>query len=148
MADGANLKFPWKQYQRMLKQLGEAATGRAMKIAMARTGDLYEAEAVKLAPHDSGYLENNTSVKTRALYGTGITTVIMFHANYAAEVHELPPARRGQQTRAKPSTKFGVAGPKYLERVLVGMDFEYHLGNEFRAVLRNIARNSKKRRRR
>lgn len=144
MPKPAELKFPWKQYNAMLKKLGERGTGQQMLKAMAKTGDVYEAEAVALAPHDKGFLENSSKVKTKKAHG-GIRTVISFGANYAAEVHELPPSRRGRKTRAKPATKFGTAGPKYLERVLRGMDFEFFIGTAFREVLKDFAMKSRRR---
>ena len=121
MADGADLRFPYQKLEAMLTALGERPTRKLMKRAMEQTGDLYEAEAVKLAPHLTGYLENSSTVRTRET-SQGVRTEIAFGANYAAEVHELPPASRGRKTRAKPATKFGVPGPKYLERVLRGME--------------------------
>ncbi len=148
MAKPAELKFPWRQLETMLRKLGEEGTRKQMVRAMEKAGLEYEAEAVKLAPHDTGFLENSSTTKTRKSHG-GIRTVIRFGANYAADVHELPPARRGKKTREKPATKFGTAGRKYLERVLRGMDFEFFIGTAFREVLKENAakaRRSKRRR--
>jgi hypothetical protein len=138
MADRAELHFPYKKLEAMLKGLGERATRQQLGKAMAQTGDLYEAEAVKLAPHLTGYLENSSTVRTRAT-GQGVQTEVAFTANYAAEVHELPPAARGKKTQAKPATKFGAPGPKFLERVLRGMDFEHFIGEAVRELLRKAA---------
>ena len=138
MADGASLDFPYKQLEGMLKGLGERATRKEMEKAMEQTGDVYEAEAVKLAPHKTGFLENSSTVRTRST-GGGVKTEVAFTANYAAEVHELPPAARGKKTRAKPATKFGAPGPKFLERVLRGMDFEHFIGEAVRELLRKAA---------
>lgn len=140
----AELKFPWKQYVRMLNQLGEAGTGKEMKKAMEKVVLEYEAEAVRLAPHDKGFLENSSTTRTKSYYGTGIISTVAFGAGYAAEVHELPPAARGPKTRAKPSTKFGSPGPKFLERVLKGMDFEHFIGVAFRQVLKDLAAKNKR----
>ncbi len=145
MADGADLHFPWKAMEALLKEeLGERAVRRGMKKAMAQTGDAYEAEAVKLAPHKTGYLENSSTVKTGAT-GDGVRTVISFGANYAAQAHELRPDQRGPQTRAKPGTKFGDPGPKYLERVLRGMNFEALIGEALTKLLERAAARSRRR---
>lgn len=137
--DGAELKFPWKGLETMLRHLGGDETIRSLERAMAKAGDLYEAEAVALAPHKYGYLENSSTVRTGRRGSGGIRTEIAFTANYAAQVHELRPDQRGEKTKAKPSTRFGEPGPKYLERVLRGMDFEDIIGKEFRTVLKEVA---------
>jgi hypothetical protein len=140
MADGADLHFPYKKLRAMMDTIGgEFATRRQLGKAMAQIGDLYEAEAVKLAPHLTGYLENSSTVRTRAT-DFGVKTEVAFTANYAAEVHELPPAARGKKTRAKPGTKFGAPGPKFLERVLRGMDFEHLIGKAIKELLEKAGR--------
>ena len=139
MADGASLKFPYKQLEATLKSLGGRAARKQLVRAMEKTGDVYEAEAVALAPHLTGYLANSSTVRTRETL-QGVRTTVAFGANYAAQVHELPPAARGRKTRAKPATKFGSPGPKFLERVLRGMDFEFFIGKAFREVLKETAR--------
>lgn len=146
MADGASLKFPWRELEDTLKQsLGERPVRKQMKRAMEKVGDLYEAEAVALAPHKTGYLENSSTVRTRET-SQGIRTEVGFGANYAAQVHELPPAARGMRTKAKPATKFGAPGPKFLERVLKGMDFEHFVGKAFQEVLKEAAAKMRRRR--
>lgn len=139
MADGAEFRFPWEQLEASLRDIGGAGTDKQLTKAMRKVGDAYEAEAVALAPHDKGYLENSSSVRTRRGSGS-VRTVIVFGANYAAEVHEFPPDMRGPKTRAKPSTQFGDPGPKFLERVLRGMDFETETGRAFREVLKRASR--------
>jgi len=143
MAKDAELKFPYQKLDRMLDQVGGRETMRQLERAMAKVGDIYEAEAVALAPVKTGFLQNSTRVQT-GRWINGIRTVIAFTANYAAEVHELPPAARGKKTREKPATKFGVPGPKFLERVLRGMDFEYFIGRAFRQVLKEAAAKRRK----
>jgi hypothetical protein len=145
MADGASLKFPWQDFEKVLRELGEHPVRKQMKRAMEKTGDEYEAEAVALAPHQTGYLENSSTVRTWET-SQGVRTEIGFGANYAGQVHELPPAARGPRTKAKPATKFGVPGPKFLERVLKGMDFEFFIGKAFRKVLKEAAAKGRRRR--
>lgn len=145
MADGADLSFPWKQFETMLKEIGGEATTRQLVRSMKKAGDAYEAEMVALAPHKHGYLENSSTVRTQRS-GNSIRTEIAFGTNYAAQVHELPADRRGPQTRRKPATKFGEAGPKFVERVLRGMDFEAIIGKAYREVLSEAARRSRRRR--
>jgi hypothetical protein len=144
MADGAKLDFPYRRLEKMLRELGGEASLKELERAMAKVGDAYEAEAVALAPHDTGFLENSSTVRTRRA-GSTIRTEVGFTANYAAEVHELPPARRGRKTRAKPSTKFGAPGPKFLERVLRGMDLEMFAGKALREVLKEAADRARRR---
>ena len=101
----------------------------------AGIADIYEGEMVKLAPHDKGYLESNVHTKTKRS-GNIIRSVITFGANYAAKVHEFPPDRRGPRTRAKPATQFGAPGPKWVERVLRGLDYRYYLLKAQRKLLK------------
>lgn len=76
-----------------------------------------EAKAVQLAPVDTGNLEASTVVEVLT-NGKRIIGRLAFTAPYAAEVHELPKDARGPKTRAKPGNELGLAGPKYVERVL------------------------------
>lgn len=125
--------FPFNKLQGLLKRL-EKIEKKELVLAMQRVADVYEAEMVLLAPVDSGYLEGSTVVKVMRR-PTLIAAQVKFAANYAADVHELPPSRRGPKTRAKPATKFGNPGPKYVERVLKGMDLAFFLGREVEAIL-------------
>ena len=139
MADGADLYFPWDTMAAVLESLGGRDARKLLKRAMAQTGDVYEAEAVALAPHLTGYLENSSTVRTRETPG-GVQTEIAFTANYAATVHELPSeGSRGKKTLLKDRTKYGIPGPRYLSRVLKGMDFEYFIGEAVRGLLRTAA---------
>ena len=108
--------------------------GKLVKMA-DNIADIYEGEMIKLAPHDKGYLESNTTVKTRR-NGSIIRSIITFGANYAAKVHEFPPEKRGPKTRAKPGTQFGAPGPKWVERVLKGMDYAFYLRKEVAKLLK------------
>lgn len=137
MAVGKKAEFfvPYEQLQALLDDLGDAVKGKTLKKGMERIADLYEAEMIKLAPVKTGYLEGSTVVRVwkRA---TKIIAQIKFGADYAAEVHEMPPDRRGARTRRKPATQFGNPGPKYVERVLKGMDFRFHMREILTKILK------------
>jgi len=130
------LNLKEKELQKLTARMGKKNFVRKDLVPLAeRIALLYETEMVKLAPHDKGYLENSSQEDTR-LQGGKVVSTIEFKANYAAEVHELAPHRRGTKTRAKPATKFGVAGPKWVERVLRGMDYNYYLTRGLRRLLK------------
>jgi len=88
--------------------------------AVTRALSILEAKAVQLAPVDTGNLEASTTTSVRETRGRTVGT-LTFGASYAAKVHEMPEQARGPKTRMKPGNEFGVAGPKYLERPLRGM---------------------------
>lgn len=117
------------------KALNERVIDKEIVPLADRIAQLYEAEMVKLAPHDKGFLENSSTLKTTRS-GNIIRSIIGFGANYAAKVHEFPPAKRGPKTRAKPATKFGAPGPKWVLRVLRGMDYKYHLLRGARKIVK------------
>lgn len=139
----ADLNFPWEALEATLVNLGGRAALEQLSQVIKRAGSVYEAEAVALAPHEHGYLENTSTVRTRQT-GSGVQTVIAFTAIYAARQHELHDVQWGERTLAKPATRFGVPGAKYLERVLRGMDFEGLVGKSFRDILREAAKKRKK----
>ena len=126
-----------KDLQRLTRPVEGIAADAAK--ALGRVAILYEGEMALLAPHKTGYLEGNTSTAVEQ-HGDIARADISFNANYAAQVHELPPAARGEKTRAKPSTKFGSPGPKWVERVLRGMDFMFYMGREVVKILAARAR--------
>ncbi len=68
---------------------------------------------------------------------------IGFNASYASKVHETmtpaigtPQMKPGKTTRARPPTRFGPAGGKYLERPLLGSRKRYtkHIADKVKAV--------------
>jgi hypothetical protein len=93
-----------------------------------------EGHAKNLAPLDEGTL-TSSGVTTRPEWRSNAWEVrVGFNESYAAKTHELmEPAmgaimRRGPGTRAKStatSSRFGVAGGKYIERPLMGMRRTY-----------------------
>lgn len=100
-----------------LEKYKRATLEDAAERAMADLMDGAETKAVQLAPVDTGNLEASTVVdvlrRARSIIGR-----LAFTAPYAAEVHELPDHARGPKTQQKPGNELGLAGPKYLERVL------------------------------
>lgn len=133
------LSLPVDELREMVERYGTKVVKREMLPAMERITALYEAEAVLLAPVASGHLEGSSTVRVKRR-GAVINAILGFAASYAAWVHELPPHRRGPKTRAKAQTKFGPPGPKYLERVLRGMDFSFFLGKELEGIWKRLGR--------
>lgn len=143
MADDTGITINAEEFLRKL-DLYNDLTRRAIYGAMKDNAfDLWK-EAGKLAPVHKGRLIDSISA-TRPQW-TGRTTIearVGANVEYAATVHEtMEPAiavrtmRPGETTRAKPPTRFGKAGGKYLERPLIGKAKEYteHIADKVRAV--------------
>ena len=99
--------------------------------------------ATLLAPIDKGTLQRS-KVSTKPRWRRDMLEAsIGFNVSYASKVHETmlpaigtPQMRPGETTKAKPPTRFGPAGGKYLERPLLGSIKRYtkHLADKGKAV--------------
>lgn len=107
-----------------------------------------EKEAKNLAPKDEGTLESSgvsTAPKWKWASET-IETQVGFSTPYASKVHEtMKPAisaeyqmEPGETTQDKPSTDYGEAGGKYLERPLIGKAKRYtkHIAAKVKKALK------------
>lgn len=115
----------------------DLASGVAMNAARKQlhlNGLNLEMHAKNLTALDEGTLTSSGSTTRPELKRGAWEVAVGFNASYAAEVHEtMEPAigatkRRGEGTKAKAtatSSRFGVAGGKYLERPLLGMRRAY-----------------------
>ncbi len=102
-----------------------------------------EKHAKMLAPKREGTLESS-GVSTKPKWrGDVLEAAVGFNAPYAGKVHETmepaiatPQMRPGPTTKAKPPTRFGPAGGKYLERPLLGSRKRYtkHIADKVKAV--------------
>jgi hypothetical protein len=99
-----------------------------------------EAKAVELAPVETGNLESSSVVEVKSAGGR-VRAEIAFAAPYSAEVHELPPERRGPRTEQKPGNELGQAGPKFLERPVRAYSHQFgaRVRDAVRRALRGIA---------
>jgi len=91
-----------------------------------------EKEAKRLVPIDIGTLQNSGVSNAPKWRGNEISAEIGFNTFYATEVHETmapaittKPKQPGPTTRARPTTQFGEAGGKYLERPMHGKARSY-----------------------
>lgn len=112
-----------------------------------------EKQAVLLAPLDEGTLSRSRTSTQPKWRGHMLESRVGFNVEYATEVHEtMYPAmgvsmgrsgamvsgrQPGPLTRAKPPTRFGPAGGKYLERPLIGNRKKYtnHIAKHLRKNL-------------
>lgn len=124
MAQGGRVVMPIAELRALVKRALDHGA-RAERV-LSQVMDEAEAKSVEITPVDTGFLEGSTVVGVSRT-SQAVRGELAFAADYAAQVHELPPDRRGPRTREKAGNEFGRAGPKYLERVLRGFPF----GNRF-----------------
>lgn len=145
---GDGLHIPVDQLYDIVESLGNSTVEKhdsAAMQGMLRLMNVLEAKAVQLTPVDTGNLESSTHVSVQERGGI-VVGVLRFGAPYAAEVHELPPERRGPKTAKKPGNEYGLAGAKYLERPLRG--FQKEMGKGMADFIRSIWATKVRRRRR
>ena len=131
--------------KRFLKRLTvyERKMRDAQWRAMDDNGLDLKNHAMLLAPIDKGTLQGS-AVPGKPRWRRDILEVsVGFNISYASKVHETmlpaigtPQMRPGETTKAKPPTRFGPAGGKYLERPLLGSIKRYtkHLADKGKAV--------------
>jgi hypothetical protein len=118
-----DMVLPVHKMRELVEDFGDGALDRAGQ-GMIRLLGILEAKAVELAPADTGNLEASTSVRILENSKDRVRGELAFSTPYAARIHEMPEGSRGPKTQAKTGNEYGVAGPKYLERPLRGMQKE------------------------
>jgi hypothetical protein len=102
-----------------------------------------EKHATLLAPIDKGTLQRSKVTDKPKWRGDILEAGAGFSTPYASKVHETmkpaiasPQMYPGPTTKAKPPTRFGPAGGKYLERPLLGSMKRYtkHIADKVKAV--------------
>ena len=125
----ANLTVDPSDFFNKMDKAGGVVGGVVVNTLRTNGLDL-ERHAKQLAPLDEGTLTASGHTSRAKRIAGGHEVVVSFNTSYAEEVHEtMEPAAGGRKpglgTRAKPLTRFGPAGGKYLERPLLGMRKEY-----------------------
>jgi hypothetical protein len=114
-------RFDEGALRKMVEKFGIESGREAVREGMPAAANLALGKSIDLAPFDTGALEDSGAVTQLRANPKSASALIEFDAPYAAVVHEMPEASRGEGTRSKQGNEFGSAGPKYIERVLRGL---------------------------